>query len=193
MELPPLILASQSPRREQLLRQLEINFQVITAPVQESTSDQLTAQELSQINAYRKCWAVAKDHPDHLVIGADTLVCLGQRVFGKPQDHDEAYQMLDSLQGHTHSVVTGVCLIQRRHHQETLFSEVSQVTFKSLDTLNIRNYLSLIDPLDKAGGYALQEHQDLIIDHVEGSSSNVIGLPLERLFQELENWPDVVA
>ena len=191
MDLPPIILASKSPRREQLLRQLEINFQVITRTVQESVSEHLTPRELSQINAYRKAWVVAKDHPDHLVIGADTVVCMGRRVFGKPADLEEAHRMLMDLQGHTHEVVTGVCLIQLRHHRDNLFAETSRVIFKPLDALTIRNYLSLIDPLDKAGGYALQEHGSLIVDRVEGSTSNVVGLPLEHLLQELESWPKV--
>jgi len=188
MELPPVILASASPRRARLLRQLELNFLVLPAHTPESAPEHLTAREAALLNAYHKAWAVAKEHPDTLVIGADTVVCLGPELFGKPASHAEAHRMLSRLQGHTHQVITGVCLIQLRRHRQHMFSESTAVTFRSLDDLQIRNYLGLIDPLDKAGGYALQEHGELIVERVEGARSNVVGLPLEALHEVLQQW-----
>lgn len=193
MELPPLILASSSPRREQLLRQLDLEFQVMPADVEESTSEHLSPRELAQLNAYRKCHAVAKDHRDNLVLGADTVVCMKHRIFGKPADLEEAAHMLGELEGRSHQVITGVCLIHSRSHTQRLFHVTSLVRFKRLDALSVRHYLSLINPLDKAGGYAVQEHSDLIIETVSGSISNVIGLPMEKLFEILEHWPTKAA
>jgi nucleoside triphosphate pyrophosphatase len=188
LQLPPLILASASPRRSQLLRQLEVDFRVVPSPAVEVQPEHLTPNETCQINAYRKARAVAKDHPDHLVLGADTVVCLGTRMFGKPKDKTEAGRMLGDLQGHTHEVLTGVCLIYLRTHRQVMFAARSLVSMRPLDRLTVERYLALVDPLDKAGAYAIQEHADMIIDRVEGSVSNVIGLPMERLFEALAGW-----
>ena len=96
--------------------------------------------------------------------------------------------MLSKLQGRTHEVVTGVCLIQLRNHQQKLFAESTTVTFRTLHSEQIRRYLAKINPLDKAGGYAIQEEGDLIVKQIRGSFSNVVGLPVERLKDELEMW-----
>jgi septum formation protein len=189
MELPPMILASASPRREQLLRQLDLEFTVQSAAVEESRGGHFTPRELCLINAYHKAHAVAKANPDHLVLGSDTIVCVGSRVFGKPKDLEEAHAILGALQGVTHLVLTGVCLIHLRSRRQELFAEASAVTFRPLNALTIRKYLGLIQPLDKAGAYAIQDHGEMIIEKVSGSISNVIGLPLERLNQALIDWP----
>ena len=186
--LPPLILASASPRRLELLRQLGLDFKVMPAEVVEIHNEQMTAHELSQVNAYRKARAAAKKSPDALVLGADTLVCLDTTLFGKPKTMEEAYQMLEQLQGRTHQVVTGICLLHLRRHRQAVFAESTAVTFHPLDELAIRRYLSRINPLDKAGAYAIQEEGDMIVESIAGSYTNVVGLPLERLAAELEAW-----
>lgn len=183
--LPPLVLASASPRRQELLRQLGLDFAVVPGHVEELAHEELTARELSLFNARQKAHSVARQFPDALVLGADTLVYLGHRLFGKPADLAEAELMLAQLQGQTHQVVTGVCLLHRRARREKLFAEISEVTFRSLSPEQIRHYLSLVNPLDKAGAYAIQEHGELIVAGVTGSYSNVVGLPLERLQAEL--------
>lgn len=188
MNLPQLILASASPRRAELMRQLELEFLVIPSDAPEVHNEQLTAREVSQINAYRKARAVAKRLPDALVVGADTLVYLNGKVFGKPRDRAEAERMLDELQGQTHQVVTGVCLVHLRAHRQLVFAEMTDVTFRPLTSEQIQNYLTAINPLDKAGAYAIQENGDLLIHEISGSFSNVIGLPMERLSVELEAW-----
>lgn len=185
------MLASASPRRRELLAQLGVEFAVIEAAVEEHTGEHLTARELGLLNAHRKARVVAKQHADSLVIGADTVVCLGSRLFGKPTTFSEAEAMLDALVGRTHQVVTGVCLLELRHHRERLFAETSHVTFRELDRPAIRRYLSRINPLDKAGGYAIQEHGTELISNLSGSFSNVVGLPLERLGAELAAWPRI--
>ncbi len=187
-DLPPLILASVSPRRAELLRQLRLDFKVVPAEVVEIHHEQMTARELSQVNAYRKARAVAKKLPDALVLAADTLVYLESMLFGKPATLDEAHRMLEQLQGRTHQVVTGICLLHLRNHRQAVFAETTAVTFHPLDAVKIRRYLNSVNPLDKAGAYAIQEEGDLIVEKIAGSYTNVVGLPLERLAAELESW-----
>ena len=188
MNLPPLILASTSPRRTELLRQLGIQFQVVPSEASELENEQLTAREMAQLNAYRKARAVAKKHPDALVLGADTLVYLDNRPFGKPADLADAQRMLQQLQGRTHEVVTGVCLLYLRGHRDKLFAETTKVSFRHLTPEQIHRYLVSINPLDKAGAYAIQESGDAIVREISGSYSNVVGLPIERLERELQGW-----
>jgi septum formation protein len=188
INLPRIILASASPRRADLLRELGLKFRVVPSNAPEAHHEQLTARELSQLNAYRKARAIAKQLPDALVLGADTLVYYGTRLFGKPASLDEAERMISQLQGRTHQVVTGVCLIHLRRFRQKIFAETTEVTFRPLDRKQIRNYLKAIQPLDKAGAYAIQVKGDLIVEKVAGSFSNVVGLPVERLKTELQTW-----
>ena len=185
MKRPPLILASASPRRAELLRQLEVEFQVMPGNAAEVAYEYLSPQEICQLNAHRKARAVAKKIPDALVLGADTLVFLERKIFGKPSDHAEARAMLAQLQGRTHQVVTGVCLLHLRGHRERIFASSTDVTFRSLDEQQISDYLARINPLDKAGAYAIQEHGEMIVSQIFGSYSNVVGLPLEALRKPL--------
>ncbi len=189
MKLPPLILASASPRRAELLRQLELEFKVVPADATEIFDEQLSPRELCQLNAHRKARAVAKKIPDALVLGADTLVFLDGEIMGKPRDVADARRMLMQLQGRTHQVVTGVNLIHLRGHRERIFAVNTDVTFRPLTTGQVGDYLSKINPLDKAGAYAIQEHGDLIVSEISGSYSNVVGLPVEQLTAELDAWP----
>jgi len=188
--LPPVILASASPRRVELLGQLGLAFDVIPAEVEELHQEHMTVREVSLLNASRKARSVAKRFPDHLVVGADTLVALGTRLYGKPVDEADAFRMLRELAGQTHQVVTGVCLQHRRGHREQLFAEVTAVTFRPLADEQIEAYLTATRPFDKAGAYAIQERGGDLVANVEGSYSNVVGLPLERLRRELAAWVD---
>ncbi len=187
-ELPPLVLASASPRRVELLRDLGLPFEVQPSHAPEVHLDHLTAQELSRINACRKAATVAGQRPDRLVLGADTLVYREAALYGKPADLPAARQMLHELQGRTHYVVTAICLLHLRPGRRRVFAETTAVTFRPLDAAQIRRYLAAVNPLDKAGAYAIQEQGSLIIEKIAGSYSNVVGLPLERLKQELALW-----
>ena len=184
MKLPPVILASASPRRAELLRKLVRRFEVLPTQTDEFQPEHLTPAEACMLNAYRKARAVAKKFPDALAIGADTEVCLGRRVFGNPPTRAEAERMLLDLEGKEHRVITGVCLIHLRRHRQRTFAVTTRVRFKSLGADEISDYLDKIDPLDKAGAYAIQEHGDMIVERIEGSFSNVVGLPVERLREE---------
>lgn len=187
MNLPLIILASASPRRSELLRNMQLDFQVFVSNVAEVHNDQLTAFEAAQVNAYRKARVIAKKFPDALVIGADTLVHLDEKLYGKPADMTEAYEMLQELQGRTHQVTTAICLLHLRERRQRTFWEDTAVTFRSLDSVQIRRYLSKVNPLDKAGAYAIQEGGEMIIDRISGSYTNVVGLPVEKLTTELQH------
>jgi len=186
--LPPVILASASPRRRELLAEMGVEFTVVRSDIAELEPEHLSPAETAQINAYRKARVTAKRFPDQLVLGADTVVGLGSELFGKPRDAADAERMLVKLQGRTHQVVTAVCLIHLRAHRQRLFAVSTAVTFRKLHVGQIRRYLSKISPLDKAGGYAIQEDGDAIVSHIHGSFSNVVGLPVERLGKELAAW-----
>jgi septum formation protein len=186
--LPPMILASASPRRSELLSRLPFNFTVVPSDAPEVHNEQLTVREVCMINAYRKARYVAKRYPDHLVLGADTLVCMGTRLFGKPNNIREAQKMLAELQGQTHEVVTGVCLIHLRSHHIRTFAETTWVTFKDLPPKVIQDYVQRVKTTDKAGAYAIQEFGEMLVAQVEGSYNNVVGLPTETLQRELRSW-----
>ena len=178
-----LVLASASPRRRALLRQAGIPFVCHPADIDESTVEAASPEELVQKLASLKSLAVAQElHTTQLVLGADTVVALDGRIFGKPATMEEAAEMLHTLSGRTHTVITGVAL--RRGEQCITKSCITSVTFKALSDNDIAHYHSLVNPLDKAGAYAIQEHGDLIIDRIDGSRTNVIGLPIE-LVKEL--------
>ncbi len=188
MKLPTLILASASPRRVELLRQIVTAFEVVPSGAAEIADDHLSPHELCQLNAHRKARAVAQRFPDALVLGADTLVFLAREIFGKPANRAEAQEMITRLQGRTHHVITGVSLMHLRAHHERIFAVSTAVRFRPLPAAQVRHYLSQMDPLDKAGGYAIQEHGELIIEEISGSYSNVVGLPVERVREELARW-----
>jgi septum formation protein len=188
VNLPPLILASASPRRAELLQLLKLDFRVVPSAATEILDEQLSPFEVCQLNARRKARMVAKKNPDSLVLGADTLVFLDGEIMGKPASRADAERMLTRLQGRTHQVVTGISLIHLRAHRERIFAVGTEVMFHPLDAGQIRDYLAKVNPLDKAGAYAIQEHGDLIISEISGSYSNVVGLPVERLKGEIQSW-----
>ncbi|HEY0257104.1 MAG TPA: Maf family protein [Candidatus Methylacidiphilales bacterium] len=178
-----IILASASPRRRQLLAELGIRFEVVTADVSEwdaLTSPQLVPMELARENARLKAIAVAGLRPGRWILGADTVVALGTRLFGKPASLGEAREFLRALSGHTHEVITA-CVLMTPDGREEIFHEISHVTFRELSDERIAHYLEEVNVLDKAGAYALQECGEWIVEKVEGSSTNVIGLPVESL------------
>ena len=182
---PRLILASLSPRRRELLARLPYWFEVRSLPVREFSDGELPAEELPLRNAEFKARAVAEMFPDAAVIGADTVIIFDGRIIGKPRDAQDAFRTLSQLSERTHEVVTGVALLRRRDGLCKTWSACTRVTFKKLSPDAIREYMKLVDVLDKAGSYALQEHGDMIVSRVDGDADNVVGLPLGRLAAEL--------
>ena len=179
--MPPLLLASASPRRRELLAAAGIAFEVVSVSVTELdavTAPHLNAVQLAAANAALKARAAAQ--VGRWVLGADTVVALNGRIFGKPVNLAKAHEFLRALSGATHEVITGCALIGP-DGAETVFHETTRVTFRELSDETIDCYLAEVPVLDKAGAYGLQERGELIVEQVKGSRTNVIGLPIERL------------
>ena len=181
----PIVLASQSPRRVELMHEAGYTFDVLSVEVEESHDAALTPQQLTTENAIAKARAGAALRPDALVIGADTLVYLDEQPLGKPRDMTDAVQMLRRLSGRAHHVCTGVALARSGGAEVHSFAVISDVVFLTLSDVEINAYYALVNPLDKAGAYAIQEHGERIIQSTQGSWSNIMGLPMERLAIEL--------
>ena len=182
---PPLVLASASPRRRELLGQLGVPFEVLVADVVEHEERTTDPRTMVAHNAALKADWVAARHPSRWVLGADTTVYIDDQALNKPADGTEARAMLRQLSGRTHTVFTGLALRHADRGVRVDHGVASEVTFKVLDEATIERYLSFVHTLDKAGGYAIQEHGDLIVEHQEGSFSNIVGLPLEATKQIL--------
>ena len=174
-----LILASQSPRRLELLKQITEQFEVVPSSVEEKLDYGLRPEENARQLARAKAENVAKNYPDCWVIGADTIVALHQEILGKPEDVPDAQRILRRLSGKEHRVMTGICVVSPR---KTLDKAVtSSVRFKSLTDEEISNYIQTGEPMDKAGAYAIQGKGSFMIQEFSGSKSNIIGLPLDEL------------
>lgn len=182
-----VILASKSPRRQQLLSGMMIGFDIITKDVDESFPKEMPIQDIATFLCEIKANAFAKEElpSNFLLITADTIVVVENEVLNKPNDRVEAIAMLEKLSGRWHSVITGVCL--RCQNKTTIFSECSDVKFGTLTRKEISWYVDHYKPYDKAGAYGIQEWIGYIaIEAVKGSFYNVMGLPTHRLYEELK-------
>lgn len=180
-----IILASESPRRRELLGTICKKFEICSADISEMSfgADLFLLPEL---NAKLKASAVSRLYPEDLVIGADTAIIFEDEFIGKPQNIREAKNLLARFSGKKHFVVTGVALMRQGSLPlEITYHEVSEIQFKKIDSQCIDTYLEMVNVLDKAGAYAIQEHGDMLIDHYTGELENIIGLPLKRLSEIL--------
>jgi septum formation protein len=185
--LPPLILASASPRRQQLLEQAGFTFSVKKTDVEEDFPDDLPVDEVAEHLAVRKAHSFTGLAGNEIVIAADTTVVLGKEILNKPFDRDDAIRMLQRLSGNTHTVITGVCL--RSKDKSVSFSDKTLVVFKPLTLQEIEYYVDHYNPYDKAGAYGIQDWIGMIaITRLEGSYFNVVGLPVNRVYEFLMNW-----
>lgn len=182
----PLILASQSPRRVYLMREAGFTFEIRVPAVEEAHDASLTPEALTIENARRKAVAAAVLEPEALTLGADTLVYLDGVPLGKPRDMAEAADMLARLAGRAHEVCTGVYLAWDAGRQGRGLHVITKVVLKPLTAEAIHAYHALVNPLDKAGAYGIQEHGDCIVDHYEGSWTNVMGLPMDEVKAALQ-------
>ena len=182
------ILASKSPRRNQLLKSLGIEFEVIIKEVEENYPDNLTKEEIPVFLAELKAKPFLTNLSENdLIITADTIVWFDGKVLGKPKDEAEAIQMLQLLSGNEHQVISGVCLTSSQKTKS--FYSTSNVQFKNLTQKEIEYYISEFKPFDKAGAYGIQEWIGSIgITHIEGSFYNVMGLPIQRLYEEIQKF-----
>jgi septum formation protein len=175
-----LLLASDSPRRAALLAEGGFDFEAVSPRVAERFDVDLTLRELTIWNAIRKGTSVARMRPDKVVLAADTLIALEGKVIGKPADLSEAARILQRLSGRTHEVCSAVFVCHFAAGRSASIDEISHVRFRRLSITRIDNYLARVDPLDKAGAYAAQGEGAEIIEKIEGSFSNVVGLPMKQ-------------
>lgn len=183
-----LILASQSPRRKEILR--SHGYQITIIPAKGVQEQHHFARPSTTVmhNARQKAHAVARMRKSGIVIGADTVIYFKGAIIGKPRTTKEACAVLRALQHARHAVYTGVCIYDAARQKQTLFYEKTIVVFKALSDDTIKRYISLIDPLDKAGAYAIQEYGDMIIKNIVGSHTNVIGFPIETFNKKIRPY-----
>lgn len=180
-----IILASQSPRRKQLLEQAEITFEIQVADIDETPPTHIPPAQVAQYLAEQKATVISKNNPDAVVIAADTIVLLNDEILGKPVDEADAINILRKLSGNTHLVISGVCIEQGGKQHS--FSSVTKVHFKELTDEQIQHYVSTYKPYDKAGAYAIQEWIGMIgIEKIDGDYYNVMGLPVNRVVAVLQ-------
>ena len=184
----PLILASKSPRRQALLKELGLDFQIMTKEVDESFPSSLPVSDVSKFIATKKAEAYTKQVASgRLVLTSDTTVIFEKKVLGKPKGPTEAFEMLSMLSGHTHRVITGVCLASRK--KTITFDETTEVTFRELKDEEINYYIQHYQPFDKAGAYGIQEWIGMVgIQNIKGDYYNVVGLPLNKLWLALHTF-----
>lgn len=179
-----IILASQSPRRKQLLEWAEIDFEIMVAQTDESFPEGISPEEAALHIAREKAEAVAMKVTGKTVIAADTIVVMGNRIIGKPRDREDAIQILSELSGRKHQVITGVCIL--KGEERTLFADITEVEFHPLTQEQISFYVDKYQPFDKAGAYAIQEWIGVVgIKSIHGDFYNVMGLPVSRVTQAL--------
>ncbi|NQY31813.1 MAG: septum formation protein Maf [Coraliomargarita sp.] len=180
-----LVLASASPRRSELLKRMGLRFEVHPADVDEVDAHLDGPAQMVLHNAAMKAETLASQHVDSLVLGSDTTVVIGDEILGKPADMAEARAMLRRLAGRAHTVYTAVALRWDAGELISDFVDSSHVRFRQLDDAAIDSYFELVNPLDKAGAYGIQEGREMIIEAVEGSVENVMGLPIQKLESQL--------
>ncbi|PKV75558.1 Maf family nucleotide pyrophosphatase [Pontibacter ramchanderi] len=182
----PILLASNSPRRKELLAGLGLQFEVRVKEVHEDFPDHLQREQVAEFLASHKADAYTEDLQNEVLITADTIVCLGERILNKPADAAEAFEMLRALSGTHHEVITGVCILTK--NSKTIFHDVTKVYFKDLRDDEIHYYITHFKPFDKAGAYGIQEWIGKIgIEKIEGSYFNVVGLPVQKLYTYLRD------
>ena len=186
-----IILASKSPRRIEILHRHGIDALIIPADTDETLPEGIGMTDAVEMLAKRKamaCYdAVHEQYPGHLIIGADTIVWKDE-IMGKPADADDAYRMLDKIRGTVHYVVTGVAVIDTDTGSCSVFSDITEVHCKNYTDADILEYISMEEPYDKAGSYAIQGYFGKHIDHIEGDYENVVGLPYYRIEPLIQNY-----
>lgn len=183
-----IILASRSPRRQQLLRELGLKFDVVIKDYEETFPEGLNGEEIARYVAFKKAASFENEISDNeIVIAADTIVWCNNKVLGKPVNQEDAFAILKEISGNTHEVITGVSL--RSKSKELTFSDSTKVTFETFTDEEIYYYIDKFKPYDKAGAYGIQEWIGILAcSHIDGSYFNVVGLPVQRLYKELQRF-----
>lgn len=188
LERVEIILASASPRRYALLKQMGLEFKVVPSEAEEDHILRTDFEDLVQRNALNKGRLVAQKYPNALVISADTIVVCDNVIMGKPQNEEDAFRMLQALSGRTHRVYTGVGLFRERYEQQLLEAVCTKVRFRALSEEEIRAYIDTGEPFDKAGGYGIQGQGAMLVESIDGCYYNVVGLPVAKLFVMLKTF-----
>lgn len=181
-----LILASASPRRKELLENIGLRFRIVVADIEEKIPDEATPEQAVEALALQKAQAVADMNKNSVVIGADTVVVLDGKILGKPKSEDDAIDMLSSLSGRTHTVCTGVAIINGDEAKS--FVEVTEVEFHTLTADEIVAYVKTGEPMDKAGAYGIQGKGCVLVKRINGDYFNVVGLPVSKVYKELGDY-----
>ncbi len=179
-----IILASQSPRRIELLKKIIANFEVQISNIDENCNQNNPVKFVKEISK-KKATNIAQNINEGIIIGADSIVVRNNKILGKPANEKEAFEMLNFLSGHTHHVYTGVTIINKPNNQIISDFEVTMVKFRTLDKWEIETYINLEHPFDKAGSYGIQDESAVFVERIEGCFYNVVGLPLAKLFKLL--------
>ncbi|WP_335869190.1 Maf family protein [Bacillus sp. 2205SS5-2] len=182
----PLILASKSPRRKELLEKLQVPFSILTCEVDEFIPAEFTPQAAVLFLAQKKANVISQQFPQSIVIGADTIVVSEQNILGKPKNADDAYHMLKALSGKTHDVLTGVSIQSKQ--KEVHFFEKTMVTFWELSDEEIHRYIRSGEPFDKAGSYGIQGLGAVFVKSIQGDYYTVVGLPISKVYHELKEF-----
>lgn len=186
-----VILASASLRRRELMKRLNIPFEVIVIPHEEKLNEEKTVYEQCLDISYQKALIVyEKEQDDVIVIGSDTIVVLDGKIYGKPKDYDDAFSMLKELSGRTHEVVTSLTMLIRKDGKEYVEKhyEVSKVTFDKMSDTEIDEWIKISDPYSKAGGYAIQEEFGRYVTKIDGDYFTVVGFPLNKVYRLLQKY-----
>lgn len=185
-----IILASNSPRRREILGKF-INFEAVTAEVEEDNDFYKSPQTLVMALAFEKANSVAAKHEDAIVIGADTVVEIEGEILGKPKSRDDAKRMMERLSGKPHKVITGFAIIDLSSDKKYMDYEVTEVTFKDISADEIENYLNKAEYMDKAGAYGIQGDAALFVDKIKGDYLNIVGFPISKIYTVLKNKFDL--
>lgn len=183
--LSPLILASSSPRRQQMLRTMGLDFTVTPAAIDETPMPGESPRDFASRMAGAKAWVVAGSHPDAWVLSADTVVTRDDMILGKPRDRADALAILQHLVGRTHQVLSAICLCSLAEGIEQTEVDTTAVTFIAAPDQLLTAYIATGEPLDKAGAYGIQGAGAFLVRRIEGSCANVVGLPIDRVISLL--------
>lgn len=183
-----IILASKSPRRKALLKNIGLKFTVEVSDVKEKTDDNINPREIAENLSFEKARKIAKKHKDAIIIAADTFVVFKNKILGKPKTEKNAEKMLKLLSGKQHFVITGFTIIDTKSGKTVTKSDETKVFMKKMTSMEINAYIKTKEPLDKAGAYAVQEKGGIFVEKIEGDFLNVVGLPIFKLTSELKKF-----
>ena len=181
-----IVLASASPRRRELIKYISDDVLCVPSGEEEILPDGISASETPEFLAALKARSVKNEHPDGIIIGCDTVVILDDEILSKPESREDAFNKLRALSGRKHKVITGCCIIDGA--KEITFSEETEVEFYTLSDEEILGYIETGSPMDKAGGYGIQDRGSLFVKGIKGDYFNVVGLPVARLYREIKSF-----